>query len=100
MRACPSAYDDGVDPKAIEARLEEFFRKAPAHITTAWLFGSVARGSAGDLSDVDVAVLSSAEPTGTLQDYEFELGWTSRSSLAGGSTWSCWIARPSISFTE
>lgn len=45
-------------PQLTAARLREVVRKSsPPGIVAVWLFGSVARGEAGRLSDVDVAVL-------------------------------------------
>jgi uncharacterized protein len=53
-----------LDPSAIEARLAEFFAAEAERqgIAAAYLFGSVARGTAGKRSDVDVAVLYEGEP--------------------------------------
>jgi predicted nucleotidyltransferase len=45
---------------ALAAELGSLLREN-RHVDCAWLFGSVARGDAGPLSDVDVAVLLSAE---------------------------------------
>ncbi len=42
-------------------------------IDAAWLFGSVARGEARGSSDVDVAILTHAKPTGTLADLWLDL---------------------------
>lgn len=36
--------------------------RAPAHIVAAFVFGSVARGTAGPSSDVDVAILQARDP--------------------------------------
>lgn len=49
---------------AVEPALREFFagRERAPEIATAWLFGSVARGTAGPASDVDVAVLYEEGP--------------------------------------
>lgn len=50
--------------ETIEPQLRDFFtaRAEAAGIAAAWLFGSVARGTAGPRSDVDVGVLYSDEP--------------------------------------
>ncbi len=50
--------------ESIEPRLRDFLTaRAPEEgIAAAWLFGSVARGTAGPKSDVDVGVLYSEEP--------------------------------------
>jgi uncharacterized protein len=50
----------------IEARLREFFDALPADVVAVYLFGSVARGTAGERSDVDVAVLLAHDPPPTL----------------------------------
>jgi uncharacterized protein len=53
-----------IDAPAIEERLGEFFAAEAERqgIATAYLFGSVARGTAKAGSDVDVAVLYAGEP--------------------------------------
>jgi predicted nucleotidyltransferase len=53
-----------MSPEAITSRLKgHFAERADAEgIAAAWLFGSVARGTAGPRSDVDVAILYSKEP--------------------------------------
>jgi predicted nucleotidyltransferase len=71
------AYNVGVShPTAAEtaARLDEYFRANPGGIAAAYLFGSVARGTAHDRSDVDVAVLLKAEPSATLDGLRTDLG--------------------------
>jgi predicted nucleotidyltransferase len=52
------------NPADIEARLAEFFALEAERqgIAAAYLFGSVARGTAGRKSDVDVAVLYAGDP--------------------------------------
>lgn len=47
----------------IEQRVRTFFQDHP-EVLTVYLFGSVARGTAGPGSDVDVAVLLDHEPDG------------------------------------
>lgn len=58
-------------------QLRELLRTAPPAVLAAYLFGSVARGTAGAHSDVDLAMLLSAPPPPTLEghlfDYEAEL---------------------------
>ena len=66
-----------MDRDEIEQRLREHFAAAPTGIAAAYLYGSVARGTAGPGSDVDVAVLMTADPPPTfaalLLDLEGEL---------------------------
>lgn len=53
-------------PGSLEAKLRASLRDAPPEVLCAWLFGSEARGEAGDRSDVDVAVLYGAPPASRL----------------------------------
>ena len=67
-----------MDAVAIEERLREHFRARAAAegtegIAAAWLFGSVARGTARPDSDVDVGVLFREDPPLTLAGYHFDL---------------------------
>ncbi len=64
-----------MDGAVIERQLREFFetRAEAEGIAAAWLFGSVARGTARSGSDVDVAVLFSEDPPQTLAGYRFDL---------------------------
>jgi predicted nucleotidyltransferase len=64
-----------MDPGAIEARLREFLteRAGREGIAAAYLFGSVARGTAGPGSDVDVGVLYQEDPPLTLEGMGFRL---------------------------
>lgn len=64
-----------MDGAAIERRLREFFeaRAEAEGIAAAWLFGSVARGTARPDSDVDVGVLFREDPPRTLAGYRFDL---------------------------
>lgn len=50
-----------------EDQLRDFFSARADGIAAAYLFGSVARGSSGAGSDVDVAVLYSSPPPATLR---------------------------------
>jgi predicted nucleotidyltransferase len=63
-----------MDSAAIERRLREFFaaRAEGEGIAAAYLFGSVARGTAGPRSDVDVGVLYSSEPPRGLDAFRLE----------------------------
>jgi len=64
-----------MDGAVIERRLRELFkaRAAAEGIAAAWIFGSVARGSARPDSDVDVGVLFREDPPLTLAGYHFDL---------------------------
>jgi predicted nucleotidyltransferase len=64
-----------MDGEAIERRLRELFaaRAAAEGIAAAWLFGSVAGGTARPDSDVDVGVLFRKDPPQTLEGYYFDL---------------------------
>lgn len=64
-----------MDGVAIERRLREVFkaRAASEGIAAAWLFGSVARGTARPDSDVDVGVLFREDPPRNLAGYRFDL---------------------------
>jgi predicted nucleotidyltransferase len=58
-----------MDVDAIEPRLREFLteRAEREGIAAAYLFGSVARGTAGPRSDVDVGILYEEDPPLTLE---------------------------------
>lgn len=64
-----------MDPAAVERQLTELLEScAERHgIAAAWLFGSMARGTAGPESDVDVAVLLSEDPPRTLAGLKLDL---------------------------
>jgi len=47
-----------MDREEIADRIRGALEGGPADVVAAWLFGSVARGEAGPLSDVDVALLT------------------------------------------
>lgn len=59
----------------IEQQVQNFFeaRAKAEGIAAAWLFGSVARGTARPDSDVDVGVLFREAPPRTLAGYRFDL---------------------------
>jgi len=57
----------------VEGILREFFAAQPGEIIAAYLFGSVARGTAGARSDVDLAVLYAAAPPATLEGLPLDL---------------------------
>ncbi|MEB2343518.1 MAG: nucleotidyltransferase domain-containing protein [Deltaproteobacteria bacterium] len=50
----------------LEDGLRALLRDAPPEVLSAWLFGSEARGEAGEHSDVDVAVLYATPPASRL----------------------------------
>ncbi len=58
-------------------RLRSVLAEAPAQVAAAYVFGSVARGTASPVSDVDLGVLLTQAPASTLEgrllDYEAEL---------------------------
>lgn len=62
-----------MDRKEIEARLRAFFAADARGAVVAYLFGSVARETAGEHSDVDVAVLLTEDPPRTLAGLRFDL---------------------------
>jgi len=66
IRVVPTAVE-------IEACLVAALERAPAEVLAAWLFGSVARGTAGPDSDVDVAVLFAHLPPATLDSPELSM---------------------------
>jgi uncharacterized protein len=75
-RPGPVAYNVAVSvPTAGEtvARLEEYFRANPRGIAAVYLYGSVARGTARESSDVDVAVLFERDPPRTLEGLHGDL---------------------------
>jgi predicted nucleotidyltransferase len=55
-----------MDSRDIEARVAAFLARDPRDVVAAYVFGSVARGTAREDSDVDVAVLLAHEPPRTL----------------------------------
>lgn len=55
-----------MDTRSIVNALRGFFESLPDGIVCAWLFGSMARGTARPDSDVDIAVLCERDPPGTL----------------------------------
>lgn len=64
-----------MDSTAIESQLREFLSANAERkgIAAAYLYGSVARGTAKPESDVDVGILFSAEPPATLQGLGVDL---------------------------
>jgi predicted nucleotidyltransferase len=56
-----------MDRQRVEQALREFFAASSQGLVAAYLFGSVARGSAQTGSDVDLAILYSTAPEASLQ---------------------------------
>lgn len=71
----PQGMIAGMDPVTIETRLRDFLatRAEKEGIAAAYLFGSVARGTARPGSDVDVGILYSENPPQTLEGLGFRL---------------------------
>ncbi len=76
-------YNRGMESREwIEARLRRLFEAQPGDVVAVYLFGSVARGTPGPSSDVDVGLLLAGAPPPTLEglrldvegDLERELG--------------------------
>jgi predicted nucleotidyltransferase len=57
----------------VERALHEFFAQKQPGVVAAYLFGSVARGTARAGSDVDVAVLCAGEPPASLAGLPLDL---------------------------
>ena len=72
-----------MDVAVVEKKLREILneRAEAEGITAAWLFGSVARGTAGSKSDVDVGVLYDHAPPLTLEGLGLDLEWQMESAL-------------------
>ncbi|MFW6067482.1 MAG: type VII toxin-antitoxin system MntA family adenylyltransferase antitoxin [Myxococcota bacterium] len=62
-----------MDPSPIELKLRQVLRERPEDLVAAYLFGSVARGTARPNSDVDVAVLLARAPASKLSAQPFAL---------------------------
>jgi len=59
-------WGDAVDSATVNARLRKALEARPEPIVAAYLFGSVARGTDGPHSDLDVGVLLTDPPMRTL----------------------------------
>jgi predicted nucleotidyltransferase len=62
-----------MDARMIEPRLRTALSTVDGSVVAAYLFGSVARGSANDASDVDVGILLREAPSGRLNDLPLSL---------------------------
>nr|AFK83598.1 nucleotidyltransferase [uncultured bacterium] len=62
-----------MDDAAIEQALRTFFGTQAPGVAAAYLFGSVARGTSGPTSDVDVAVLLERPPSAGLAGLPLDL---------------------------
>ena len=62
-----------MDAQRIEAQLKSFFAAHPGDAVAVYLYGSVARGTAREGSDVDVGVLLEKDPPRTLQGLKLDL---------------------------
>ena len=58
---------------AMKTTLAPVFERFAGKLTAAYLFGSVACGSAGPLSDIDLAVLLPTDDLGVCTDLRLEL---------------------------
>ena len=56
-------------------------RRLPDNVVAAWLYGSVARGTATRRSDVDVAVLVRVVPPPTLEAHAFDVQFALESGI-------------------
>lgn len=62
-----------MDAALIETELRRFFAEHPGDAAAVYLFGSVARGTAREGSDVDLGVLLEEEPPRTLRGLKLDL---------------------------
>jgi predicted nucleotidyltransferase len=62
-----------MDATRIESELRSFFASNPGDAVAVYLYGSVARGTAREGSDVDVGVLLEKDPPRTLRGMKLDL---------------------------
>lgn len=62
-----------MDAARIESELRDFFAANPGDAVAVYLYGSVARGTAREGSDVDLGVLLEKDPPRTLQGLKLDL---------------------------
>lgn len=67
------AYTDRMVGSTITRSLEALFETNSRGIVAAYLFGSVARETAGPGSDIDIGLLFAADPAPTLEGQPFDL---------------------------
>jgi predicted nucleotidyltransferase len=72
-RSISTRYNPAVDDAAIEQALRTFFQTGGPEVSAAYLFGSVARGTSGTTSDVDVGVLLARPPADGLAGLPLDL---------------------------
>ena len=72
-RSISTRYNPAMDDAAIEHTLRVFFQTRAPEVSAAHLFGSVARGTSGTASDVDVAVLLARPPADGLDGLPLDL---------------------------
>src|SRR5258706_5020777 len=72
-RSISTRYNPAMDDAAIEYTLRVFFQTGAPEVSAAYLFGSVARGTSGTASDVDVAVLLARPPADGLDGLPIDL---------------------------
>jgi predicted nucleotidyltransferase len=70
-----------VDLTEIEQRARDVMASVNGDLVAAYLFGSVARDTASDSSDIDIGVLLRSIPAGRLDDSQFGLEGTLEKSL-------------------
>jgi len=70
-----------VDLTEIEQRARDVMASVNGDLVAAYLFGSVARDTASDSSDIDIGVLLRSIPAGRLGDSQFGLEGTLEKSL-------------------
>lgn len=73
MKACDTLGETGVKRDATLKTIATVLEGYGDAVAAAYLFGSTAKGAAGPLGDVDVALLFSEQASGSLLDLRFRL---------------------------